>query len=116
LRSIEKSFQRGSDRIALKKLTEANVVVPNQQTTLFKFSILGPVLEINVMCSVAVLHDVYAAPAPDKNFDAAPALTHNTGHSKPTFWKRTKINIRIGDIFSHEFFFHWNCCKCKLTK
>jgi hypothetical protein len=41
--------------------------------------------------SVAEPHHFYAAPAPGKNFDAAPAPTPTLLYSKAKFLKRTKV-------------------------
>jgi hypothetical protein len=49
---------------------------------------------INVYCveiSVAEPHHFYAAPAPGKNFDAAPAPAPTLQYSKEKFLKRTKV-------------------------
>jgi hypothetical protein len=46
------------------------------------------------MSSFAEPHHFYAAPAPDKNFDAAPAPAapaHTLLYSKAKFLKRTKV-------------------------
>jgi hypothetical protein len=45
-----------------------------------------------VMVSVAEQHHFYAAPAPDKNFDAAPVAPAPTLlYSKTKFFKQTKV-------------------------
>jgi hypothetical protein len=43
------------------------------------------------LSSVAEPHHFYAAPAPGKNFDAAPALAPTLLYSKAKFLKRTKF-------------------------
>jgi hypothetical protein len=48
--------------------------------------------QITPLTSVAELHHFYAAPAPGKNFDAAPAAPAPTLlNSKAKFLKRTKV-------------------------
>jgi hypothetical protein len=51
-----------------------------------------------ILSSVAEPHHYYAAPAPGKNFDVAPAPS--LLYSRPTFLKSKKVNIRVG-IFSN---------------
>jgi hypothetical protein len=55
--------------------------------------------------SVAEAHHFDVAPAPGKNFDAAPAAPAPTLlSSKPTFFKNTKVNIGITvELFSMIF-------------
>jgi hypothetical protein len=44
-----------------------------------------------LLSSVAEPHHLYAAPAPGKNFDAAPAPAPTLLYSKAKFLKRTKV-------------------------
>jgi hypothetical protein len=48
-----------------------------------------------VYSSVAEPHHFYAAPAPGKNFDAAPAPAPTLLYSKAKFLKRTKVLINV---------------------
>jgi hypothetical protein len=43
--------------------------------------------------SVAEPHHFHVAPAPGKNFDAAPALAPTLFYSKAKFLKRTKVHM-----------------------
>jgi hypothetical protein len=47
--------------------------------------------EIIINCSVVEPHHFYAAPAPGKNFDAAPAPAPTLLYSKEKILKRTKV-------------------------
>jgi hypothetical protein len=59
-------------------------------------------LQIRRTC-VAEPHHFYAAPAPEIFFYATPAPFPALIFSKPTFWKQTKVNLRIGATFSFDF-------------
>jgi hypothetical protein len=53
--------------------------------------------------SVVEPHHFCAAPAPDKNFDAAPAPAPTLLYSMPSFWKQTKVNLSVCATLSSEF-------------
>jgi hypothetical protein len=58
---------------------------------------------LTVSSSVAEPHHFYAAPAPGKNFDAAPAAPAPTStllYSKTKFFKRTKVLTHVETILS----------------
>jgi hypothetical protein len=58
-----------------------------------------------VLFSVAEPHHFYAAPAPGKNFDAAPAAPARTLlYSKAKFLKRTKVHLILFCSFDSFLF------------
>jgi hypothetical protein len=65
------------------------------------------ILYLGVYKIVKCLSCSVAAPAPRKNFDAAPAAPASTiPYTKPTFSKQTKVNRRVGTVFSSELNYH----------
>jgi hypothetical protein len=61
-------------------------VIKRSQSRVFNFL---------VFCSVAEPHHFYAAPAPGKNFDAAPAPAPTLLYSKAKLLKQTKVYIHV---------------------
>jgi hypothetical protein len=63
-------------------------------------------MDLKKQCCEAGSFTVYAdlAPAPIKNFDAAPVPTPTLLYSKPDFLKQTILNKSTMAIFSGDFF------------
>jgi hypothetical protein len=66
-----------------------NRIIQDQQRS---YQVKLPFVEAILLTSVAEPHNFYAAPAPGKNFDAAPAAPAPALlYSKAKFLKRTKV-------------------------
>jgi hypothetical protein len=55
-----------------------------------------------VASSVVEQHHFNAALALCENFDADPATAPYLKYTKPTFWKQTKDNLKVGAMFSSD--------------
>jgi hypothetical protein len=81
--------------IALHRIDRGVSIDDNTQYMHDRFSVVSVLLhyhhKMDLFYSVAEPHHFYAAPAPGKNFDAAPAPAPTLLYNKAKFLKLTKV-------------------------